>query len=73
MRGCSDICKKHKPMEYTPSDGRYRNGQKRCQFCSVYMIWSGIFCPCCGSRLRSKPRNKKYKEQLRIAMEVRVR
>jgi len=27
------------------------------------MQWKGIFCPCCGYRLRSKPRNGKYKEK----------
>jgi hypothetical protein len=29
------------------------------------MKWDGLWCPCCGYRLRSKPRNVKYKTKLR--------
>jgi hypothetical protein len=45
-----------------PSTGmRYLIGQKRCQVCQIFINWQGFFCPCCGYRLRTKPRNKKYK------------
>lgn len=43
--------------------GRYLNGQKRCQACEIFIIWNGLFCPCCGIRLRTRPRTMKYKEQ----------
>lgn len=43
--------------------GRYSKGQKRCQVCEIFINHEGKFCPCCGCRLRAKPRNKKYKFQ----------
>ena len=57
---CKGICSRHKAMR--PSSGmRYLIGQKRCQVCQIFINWQGFFCPCCGYRLRTKPRNKKYK------------
>ena len=47
------------------SGGRYESGQKRCQVCEIYLQWEGIWCPCCAYKLRSNPRNKKYKQRLR--------
>jgi hypothetical protein len=40
-------------------------GQKRCQVCEIYLDWQGTWCPCCGYRLRIRPRNGKYKLILR--------
>ncbi len=31
----------------------------------------GLWCPCCGYRLRTKPRNIKYKQKLRAAKKGR--
>jgi hypothetical protein len=58
---CKGICSRHKAMR--PSNGmRYLIGQKRCQVCQIFIInWQGLFCPCCGVRLRNKPRNSKFK------------
>ena len=57
---CKGICSRHKAIR--PSTGmRYLIGQKRCQVCQIFINWQGFFCPCCGYRLRTKPRNKKYK------------
>ena len=39
---------------------RYLTGQKRCQGCQIFIHWQGTWCPCCGYRLRTKLRNKKY-------------
>ncbi|MEW5841150.1 MAG: hypothetical protein AB1753_09120, partial [Thermoproteota archaeon] len=39
--------------------------QKRCQICEIFIKWDGLWCPCCGYRLRTKPRNLKYKAKLR--------
>jgi hypothetical protein len=61
---CSGICKRY--QAFKPADGgRYRIGQKRCQICEIFINWDGLFCPCCGYRLRTKPRNIKYKTKLR--------
>ncbi|MFB5599750.1 MAG: hypothetical protein ACE5SW_05925 [Nitrososphaeraceae archaeon] len=62
---CKGICVRHKALK--PIDiGRYLSGQKRCQVCQVFMIWGGFYCPCCGYRLRTRPRNKKYKSRLNL-------
>jgi len=45
--------------------GRYSSGQSRCQICEIYMVYDGIYCPCCGTRLRKVPRSLKYKARLR--------
>jgi hypothetical protein len=65
MQGCKGTCSRHKAMR--PSTGnRYLTGQKRCQVCSIFIYWQGLFCPCCGGRLRGKPRNKKFKEMMML-------
>jgi len=32
----------------------------------LFIKWDGVFCPCCGSRLRIGPRNMKFKAKLRM-------
>jgi len=61
---CKDICIRHKAQKPIGS-GRYAIGQKRCQICEIFLKWDGLWCPCCGYRLRTKPRNLKYKSKLR--------
>ena len=62
---CKGICVRHRAPKPILS-GRYISGQKRCQLCEVFIIWDMIWCPCCGSRLRTKPRNSAYKEKFAI-------
>ena len=67
---CRGICSLHKAMR--PSTGkRYLIGQKRCQVCQIFINWPGFFCPCCGYRLRNKPRNKKYRYDLILSNNIR--
>ena len=61
---CKGICIRHKAQKPVGS-GRYAIGQMRCQICEIFINWVGLWCPCCGYRLRSKPRNLKYKDKLR--------
>jgi hypothetical protein len=28
------------------------------------MRWDGMWCPCCGCKVRTRPRNSKFKEKL---------
>ena len=56
---CKGICIDHK------GSGRYATGNKRCQICDLFMQWDGVFCPCCGRRLRTGPRSFKFKAKLR--------
>ncbi len=59
---CSGKCIPYKAI--MPSHrGRYESGQKRCNSCNLYIFWDGHFCPCCGIRLRTSPRNSKHKQK----------
>ena len=66
---CKGICVRHKAQKPVGS-GRYASGQKRCQICEIFIKWEGLWCPCCGYRLRTKPRNLKYKAKLRARKKI---
>ena len=66
---CKGICSRHKAQKPVGM-GRYANGQKRCQICEIFLKWEGLWCPCCGYRLRTKPRNLKYKAKLGNAKQL---
>lgn len=55
---CKGICKNYK-TEMIVSASRYGDGKRRCQTCEIFIYWDGLWCPCCGYRLRIKPRSKK--------------
>ena len=57
---CRLICIQHKASR------SYANGQKRCRECNLFIKWDGAFCPCCGQRLRNRPRHTRYDTKLRI-------
>ena len=61
---CKGICVRHK-VPKPSGTGSYSSGQKRCQVCESFLKWDGLWCLCCGYRLRTKPRNLKYKAKLR--------
>jgi hypothetical protein len=63
---CKGICIRLRAQRPAASFGRYATGQKRCQVCSIFMKWGGLWCPCCGCRVRTKPRNSKFKQRLMI-------
>ena len=67
---CKGICIRHKAQKPVGS-GRYASGQKRCQICEIFIKWDGLWCPCCGYRVRTKPRNLKYKAKLRAREEIK--
>ncbi len=57
---CKGICMRHK------ASCRYATGNKRCQICEIFIKWDGLWCPCCGYRLRNGPRGFKFKAKLKI-------
>lgn len=63
---CMDQCSRYKAKKPSAGIGRYASGQKRCQICEIYMNWTGNNCPCCGSKLRGKPRALEYKDKYNI-------
>ena len=68
-RGLCKLTKKQGGYKFPRQGGNsllYLKGAKRCQNCEGrYILWeNGIFCPCCGGRLRLKPRKSKLKEKV---------
>ena len=60
LQRCKETCSRFKAMR--PSTVlRYIIGQKCCQVCQVFIYWQGLFCPCCGGRIRNRPRHSKFK------------
>ena len=66
---CKGLCTRYKAQKPVGT-GRYASGQRRCQICEIFIKWEGLWCPCCGYRLRTKPRNLKYKAKLRARVEA---
>ena len=56
---CKGICLHLKAL------GRYATGNKRCRICDLFIKWEGVFCPCCGYKLRTMPKSTKSKAKLR--------
>lgn len=63
MCACKGICEKYRAKRAPNSSKRYTLGQRRCNICELFLNWTEtLFCPCCGWRLRTKPRTKKSKK-----------
>lgn len=60
---CRDICAKYKAKK-PPRKGRYASGQRRCQVCEIFMSWQGSYCPCCGCKLRTRPRGSRWRKKM---------
>jgi hypothetical protein len=43
----------------------YKGDVKRCSVCCVYIDTPDLFCPCCNSRLRTRPRDGRLRERFR--------
>ncbi len=62
---CNGICSKHAVRKPRPKNtGRYESGQKRSSLCEINIIWEGERCPCCGCKLRKKPRTVEARNKL---------
>ena len=60
---CKGICDRYKALKPSGT-GRYTIGQKRCNSCNIFVEYDGVFCKCCGLKLRVTPRNKKWKDKV---------
>jgi hypothetical protein len=56
---CKGICINHEAIR--GFGYRYFEGQKRCQVCCVFLKWDVLWCPCCSTRLRTRPRSSRGK------------
>ncbi|MDH5416213.1 MAG: hypothetical protein OEW55_03160 [Nitrosopumilus sp.] len=54
---CIGLCERLKTVSMKNSL-RYATGQKRCSLCEHFFYTKEHNCPCCKTRLRSKPRSK---------------
>jgi uncharacterized paraquat-inducible protein A len=63
IMACKGICENYKATKPYNSI-RYDIGQKRCNMCDIFIEWEGIMCPCCGSKLRTRPRNTRHRIKL---------
>ena len=64
-RTCKGKCLQFKAKK-PASGGRYAAGQFRCQTCDIYLTKQGTdgnYCRCCNFRVRSRPRNSRYKNE----------
>ena len=61
---CQGICVKYKVKKSQKSVGRYELGQKRCSSCEIFISYEGEKCPCCGFKLRKKPRYSKGRQKI---------
>ena len=59
MPTCKKICELYKSKSIS-NQLRYKKGDKRCTFCSIYIDYTGHKCPCCGLTLRAKSRKKSF-------------
>jgi len=54
---CREICKRYKSNLNLRNGSYYLNWENcRCSICNIFIKWEGIYCPCCGYRLRRRPR-----------------
>lgn len=56
---CRGMCEQLRVTTFTDKL-HYKRGQKWCSRCARFFLVDNIVCPCCKTRLRTKPRNKKY-------------
>ena len=60
---CTGLCSRFKPNKL-PGNTRYKIGQKWCSLCGLFFFSEEFTCPCCKTKLRSKPKNRKYRNKL---------
>jgi hypothetical protein len=61
---CRNLCERFN-SRFIVGGSHYANGKKYCRRGEVYILYDGIFCPCCGMVLGTSPTNKRDKERLR--------
>jgi hypothetical protein len=59
---CKGVCHRYK-TKGNVNGLRYANGQKRCNICEIFVNWDGLWCPCCGMHLRTRPKISRYRQK----------
>ena len=55
---CKDKCRN---FPFHRKRGRYLDGFKRCNTCECFFIVVGVFCGCCGMRIKHNPKHNDTK------------
>ena len=55
---CRGLCAREAPTKMHWGK-RYDSGQKRCSLCDPFFVTPHFLCPCCRTRLRSRPRSRR--------------
>ena len=67
---CRGLCLKYKFRSTNPRESKYEQGASRCNnSCEIFIVWDGVYCPCCGIRLRKSCKNK---HQIRHGLEKKL-
>jgi rRNA maturation endonuclease Nob1 len=61
---CKGTCIRYKVKKPVKKSAYLIAGVKRCNHCSLFIKWEGLFCPCCGYRIRAKPRASRYRAKV---------
>ena len=86
---CHGLCERHKAQRRKAANSLVSTfyghpDHKRCTTCIAYIKWSGDYCPCCGCKLRSKPRYRncndpmhannafELQEEITFSREIRI-
>ena len=70
---CRRECQKYISINSDSTHTRYAIGQKRCGTCELFLTWDlDNYCPCCGHRLRLKPKNARLKRQFNNILKQKV-
>jgi rRNA maturation endonuclease Nob1 len=62
------VCKGQCHLKYTTRKTvvhASEKGYKRCSKCLVFIKYEGVWCPCCGVKLKISPRNNKSRQVFR--------
>lgn len=70
---CKAVCELY-PFKKRGNASYYHSGASRCngRCGGVWLKWDGLWCPCCGYRLRKNPRNKKSVLQVQRIEKSRI-
>ncbi len=68
MNVCKGVCVLHHDTKNCVTHmGEDRPNYKRCKNCAVFIRTEAVYCPCCNFRLKTSPRNPKYRKLYREA------
>ena len=68
---CRGLCVRYKVRKTKLAQSWYSiQGAKYCSRCGEFIKWEGINCPCCGGKLRTRPRTNlgidKYRQRKKV-------